>query len=220
MSTRLLVIGFGSSLSVTLLLANCGGTAVIDDLSGTATGTAATGSGTGVGTSAGTTTGTPSGTGTGAGTGTPTDTHAFLCQEVCGLIDTCLVAADCVSRCQQSPNLCQWEHQDWLACLLDGTTAGRCDHPAECLDDLWEFQQCAVTGTGTGMCSGGGNSCQCQTDVNGSTYETYCDGMSGGTECRCAIDGNGIGSCSQPGPAMDGCDPYSGCCATLFFVPF
>jgi hypothetical protein len=86
--------------------------------------------------------------------------------------------------------------------------------------DLDSFTACAVTSPGSGMCSGGGTSCQCQTEVNGSTYETSCEGMSGTSQCRCAIDGNGIGSCGHPGSAMNACEPFSGCCATLFFVPF
>jgi hypothetical protein len=77
---------------------------------------------------------------------------------------------------------------------------------------------------GTSGCSvGQDGTCGCSINLwggSGNLYETSCQSQGGTSQCRCSVDGTDVGFCIDPVAPIDACDPFSGCCSVLFFVPF
>jgi hypothetical protein len=197
---------------VTLVLAACGGKAVIDGANGG-------GGGTG-----GTSTGSPDGAGpVGPGPGPgPTDEHGILCDQACNLFMGCDGDHDpalCSANCKVTNPNCLGQHTAWLGCLLDHMAPDCVYDAAYCSKQVRDYLQCEGICGGQVRCSQGSDgSCYCFAPCKWA-YESSCyfDGV--GFHCDCIRDGQVLGACyDSTGPGIDSCSPLAGCCSAFFFV--
>ncbi len=206
-------------LPLALAAVTCGGQAVIDHNDG---GTSSTSSTSSTGSTTTTTTSPPltappTGTLTYPGTGTNTGSGT-LCQQACDAIGNCTAVTDCVSSCEYAPSACASQQDAWLSCFVNTNPPTGCALPPNCISALDSWINCVDPNPKTMGCSGGpGFSCWCQTGVANKAYEVFCDGAYPPL-CQCLAGGINVGTCTEQYDYS--CDPYSGCCATLFFVPY
>jgi hypothetical protein len=188
----------------------CGGKAVIDaDGSG---GAGSTSNGPGAGSMNGPTTDVVSTTST---------SMTSLCDEACASISACLASdVQCVTGCLDNEG-CEVERDAFLECYLQDTTPELCTMPTNCEPALLDLLACDGSSIGSVGCSGGmGMGCGCfVSGSSGRQFETSCMGASGTAQCECFVDGDSVGRCVHPGPPMEACDPFIGCCAGLMFIP-
>jgi hypothetical protein len=190
-----------------VVVAACGGTAVVDGVNGDGGGTTTTGTAT-----TGTTT---------TGTTTTTTTMTSACDEACDILASCSHSQDCVGPCQSQSANCSALHQQFVHCFGDATELGTCNYASsKCIDSLiaWAFD-CEGWQTGNFFCEqmGPGGDCFCSFEVVQPPYffEQYCFNIGGGQMvCDCFRSGDYTGTCMAK-ESDAACDPINGCCMAM-----
>jgi hypothetical protein len=189
--------------TLSLVFAACGGIAVVDGGSGTSGSGGQGGNGT-------STTRTTTTTTTGMGS---------LCERACAAIQSCLSVSDCVTHCEQSPDACTLPHDEFLSCIAEQTTPGRCDMPPDCVALLTDYQSCrGILPQGSCGSDPSGN-CSCEMiDMDDNfVVELNCTPEGQGSKCRCGFNGESVGNCSSPN--IPACNPVGDCCGVIYNVP-
>jgi hypothetical protein len=204
------VVAFSSMLVV----ASCGGTAVVDGENPV---------GTGGGTTTTSTTG-PTGT-TGTGTN-PTSTTTpppppSACGKACDILESCGHSQNCEGPCDSQDPACAALHQEYVECFADNAEFGICSLDSfECIDPLleWAFD-CGALEVVDIFCDQGGPDCFCYMETADPPiiFEQNCFQIGGGESlCDCYRNGEYTGACTTFGP--EACDPFAGCCSALNFI--
>jgi hypothetical protein len=217
------------ALALLAVLWACGGDVVVDrpgttsgSGGGAASGSgASTGSGTGATPGAGPSSGTGAASTTGPGSAVGGGAPTVACGPACEAIAGC-TAVDCLGGCSSNNPNCAFAFQPFLECVAGQTNPATCDLPGNCAPLLQSWLDCESWCIESFPCfEGSDGSCGCTIDnACGpvSTYETFCSPVGDGTSfCDCLADGQFVGGCMDDG--FGTCEPLSGCCAALFFVP-
>ena len=211
----------GTAAITTILAAyGCGGTAIIDSpMNEGGTGGTSSGTSTGSGTGAGTSTGT-GGIG-GTGPGGPVQQG---CQRFCEAVEGCAAYPNCVPECMADvSNECVMEYLALLNCASSNMGPPMCEFPDICTGQLVAWSTCEEgeeppppNPCGPMGCAvGNDGSCTCQVSCPEASYQVDCRPSGPTNDCSCQINGEIVGGCSDP--SQQACEPFSGCCADLFF---
>ncbi|MEJ7733135.1 MAG: hypothetical protein WKG00_28555 [Polyangiaceae bacterium] len=224
---RILAAALFGPLLGSLAIGACGGKVAVDDEPSGAGGGGSSGPGSpssGPGSNPAGTGGMP---GTSTATGIPGSGGSGLaaaCEEACSAIANCM-GGDCFGSCTNASSACNSEREAFLECIGELTDPSTCDMPDRCEFPLHELLICeswcplqswGASASGEGKCTGKAHT-DCGLPV---ALEVSCEPSGGGLlSCACTSNGQVVGACVEEIDTALGCDPFQGCCATLFFVP-
>ncbi|MEZ4437447.1 MAG: hypothetical protein R3B72_00030 [Polyangiaceae bacterium] len=199
--------------SIAILLAACGGTAVID--------------GDPIGTGGAST--TPPSPGPGPGP-KPDPRVDAACQSICDhAADNGCPQTNCAAHCQelaQAGGTCEGTLLALLDCWSGNLAPGLCQPPAACQDEQLAYLGCSAPALDYNGCpnasaeghlpTGGCSSFACSFDGAVHTQSCWCDGGST-CLCECVREGELVGTCEEYVDGADvSCYAFAACCEFVF----
>ena len=190
---------------VGVVVAACGGEAIIDPPLGAGGSNIAGGTGAGTPSSSGVV-GPTSSTSTGGGP------FEEACVAACTAAEGCLEASvdQCISECVDGPMECADAYLSYLNCSASSAGPDCGYSPFACDEEALGLLNCQGVGGFGVSCTAG---CSCTLDIEGYSLASNCNGES----CTCFDGDRALGRCTNA-PPIGGCTDFGSCCLSFWFI--